>query len=328
MECSVIIATSNRADSLEKTLRAFEVVRVPSEWNAELILVDNASKDRTAEVVRAVKLRNFSVRYFYEGRIGKGNALNTALSEARGDALLFTDDDVVPAADWLEKMASPLLDGKCEGVAGQIQLAEELLRPWMETDHRTALSAPGAQSGEVKELIGANMGLHRSVFDRISGFDPELGPGASGFGEETLLSWQMSEAGFRLISVPDALIVHYPDAARLRHSDWLGNALKRGCSQAYIMHHWQHGGPSSPRIRYWGLRFKLCVRRVLQPPPARDEEGCPQWEMSYVAEMEMCRQFLRERQRPRNYSRHGLRKSSVDGTARAEPTRQAQAISP
>ena len=115
MKCSVIISSSNRADALEKTLRAFDDVCVPAGWQAELLVVDNASKDHTAEVVRAARLNNFKVRYLYEGRPGKSNALNAALAVAQGEVLLFTDDDVVPAKDWLEKIATPLVRHECEG---------------------------------------------------------------------------------------------------------------------------------------------------------------------------------------------------------------------
>src|ERR1700722_14629654 len=101
MKCSIIISSSNRATALEKTLRALGEVFIPTGWDAELIVVDNASKDHTADVVRASQLKNFKVRYLYESRMGKSNALNTGLAVAQGEVLLFTDDDVVPARDWL-----------------------------------------------------------------------------------------------------------------------------------------------------------------------------------------------------------------------------------
>lgn len=316
---SVIISSRNRAKALEETLRAFGNVNVPENWRAELLIVDNGSTDHTPEIVRAARLENFAVRYLLEERAGKSNALNTALAESKGEALLFTDDDVTPARDWLEKLATPLFNLECEGVGGRIQLGEELLRPWMKADHRAALSDSGALAGEVRQLIGANMGLHRSVFERIPGFDPELGPGASGFGEETLLSWQMREAGVRLKWASDAVVVHHPDATRLRRRDWLRSAENRGRSQAYLLHHWQHEGLKGAKLRALQLRMKLALRRILQRPPTLDTEGCPQWEMSYVAELAMCDQFLLERQKPRKYARRGLQKISTAENAPATP---------
>jgi glycosyltransferase involved in cell wall biosynthesis len=308
MTVSIIICTQNRAASLEQTLRAFAGVKVPSGWEVELIVVDNASNDRTADVVRSAKIEGFKVRYLYESRKGKSNALNAALAIAQGEALLFTDDDVAPAADWLEKAATPILHRECDGMMGQIRLGDELLRPWMGEDHKWYLAVSGSPANPAKELVGANMGLHRSVFQRIRGFDPELGPGASGFGEETLLTWQMQEAGLRLQAVPDAIVVHYPDAARLLRAEWLKGAHKRGRSLAYLLYHWQHAELKWPGLRYYYLSAKLCIRRIFPPPPSPNEEGCPPWEMSYLAEMTFCQQFIEECKRPRKYSGHGLKK--------------------
>jgi hypothetical protein len=64
----------------------------------------------------------------------------------------------------------------------------------------------------------------------------------------------------------------------------------------------------SPRLRYCYAALRLRLRRLLQPPPPLAAEGISPWEMSYVCEMEKCRQFLIERTRPRNYSKRGLRK--------------------
>jgi hypothetical protein len=102
----------------------------------------------------------------------------------------------------------------------------------------------------------------------------------------------------------------------------LKGALKRGRSMAYLLHHWQHGELKRPQLRYWFLSAKLHLRRMLQPPPAPDQEGCPAWEMSYVAEMELCRSFLQERKRPRNYARHGLQKNFAGPTAAAGKTEE------
>jgi glycosyltransferase involved in cell wall biosynthesis len=307
---SIIISTQNRAASLEQTLRAFDLVNVPLGWDVELIVVDNGSTDRTAEVTRSSRLQNVKILYLFESRKGKSHALNAALAVARGEAFLFTDDDVVPTADWLEKIAAPLLLRACDGTMGQIQLAKHLSRPWQSRDHLWSLAVSGSPVTPATELVGANMGLHRSVFQRIPGFDLELGPGASGFGEETLLTWQMQEAGLRLQAVPDAIVVHHPDASRLLRAEWLKGAHKRGHSLAYLIYHWQHAELRLPWFRYYYVSAKLRIRRIFQPPPSPNEESCPPWEMSYLAEMAMCRQFIEERKRPRNYTRHGLQKKT------------------
>lgn len=310
MKVSIIICTQNRAPSLAKTLQSFGRVNIPSGWNPELIVVDNGSTDETASVVKDARSK-FTLHYIYESKRGLSNARNAGLAAAEGEAILFTDDDVIPTEKWLEKMSTPLLRGECDGVVGSIQLAEHLLRSWMQPMHKVWLAAPDALPMGFPELIGANMGFHRKVLEQVPAFDPELGSGALGFAEETLFSEQLRSAGCRLRFLAEAAVVHHPDPSRLLRRQWLAAACKHGRSLAYVLHHWRHQPVKTPTLRICCLTVKLYLRRILQPPPPLDGEGCPTWEMSYVTEIEKCRQFIRERRRPRNYVRHGLRKQAI-----------------
>jgi glycosyltransferase involved in cell wall biosynthesis len=307
-DISVIIATRNRAESLSRTLASFKDVTVPAGVSAEILVVDNASNDGTPAVVKDAKPKNVEVRYLYEGRKGKSNALNSALAQARGRIMLFTDDDVLPAKDWLEHMSGPLLARDCDAAGGCTKLAKEICRPWMTKTLKAGLAFFDDPGYGPVEFIGANMGVHRSVFERIPAFDPEIGPGALGLYEDTLFSWQMAEAGFRLRYIPEAFAVHHPDPTRLLRRHCLSASRAFGIGKAYALHHWRHEEVPFPRLRNCYFALKLRLRRFLEPPPPLDAEGIPPWEISYVAEMEKNRHFLIERQRPRNYSKRGLRK--------------------
>ena len=298
---SVIICTRNRAASLERTLRALDRITIPPGWNAELLLVDNASTDGTARVIQGSSPTGFAVRHLAEDRPGLSYARNTGIAAARGEAILFTDDDVVPAKDWLERLASPLLAGRFDAVVGPIAIAAALQRPWMKPIHRQWLAGLDADPGEELELVGANMGLGRSVLRRVPGFDVELGAGAMGFGEESLFSLQLKTAGFRIGFADQATVVHEFDSSRLLHAEWIGAARKRGQLQAYLLHHWFHDSLRQPRLRELWLTAKLNLRRILRPPGPPAGEGCPVWEMSYVRQIARCRQFVIERRRPANY---------------------------
>ncbi len=306
MDISIIISTRNRAPSLEKTLRAFAEIIVPRKWRVELIIVDNASTDSTASVVGNSVLQNLEVRYVFEGRKGKSFAQNAGIAASTGDIILVTDDDVFPATDWIERMALPLWRKECDAVVGRIELDEHLLRPWMKPLHKASLAAAETTYHGQPELIGCNMGFHRSVLKIVPTFDPELGPGALGFGEETLFSWQLCEAGLRLRSVPEALVRHAPEPARLLRSHWLAAARCRGRSLAYLSYHWEHREVKRPLLRLCYISAKLFVRRIVQPPVALGDEGCPLWEMSYVADIAQCAALLRECKRAANYCKLGL----------------------
>lgn len=314
MDCSIIICTRNRALSLEKTLLAFQSVIVPPGWQVEMIVADNGSSDHTAEVILSATHAEIQIRSVYEPRPGKSRAQNAAVAQARGEALLFTDDDVEPAADWLENMARPLLENRFDAVAGRILLAEDLRRPWFSRLHGIWLAEvrePKAQLN-TSGLVGASMGIRRDVFDRIGCFDEELGPGATGFGEETLLWLQMKVAGMRVCPVNDTFLVHRPDPSRLLRSSWLASAKRFGHTRAYLMHHWEHAQIPFPALRAFWTQIKLLLRRLPRWPVRIDGEGCPDWEMSYLVRIEALKQFAKESRRPRNYELRALRgKSSL-----------------
>lgn len=310
---SIIICTCNRSAALRNTLESLGKVRVPSEWKVEVIVVDNASTDDTASSVQSFTLGNATLQYLFEPKTGQSNARNAGLAHARGEFILFTDDDVLHSEDWLEQMLSPLLHDGCDAVTGQITLASHLMRPWMTPMHKWFLaSSHDAQPHNGScELIGASMGFRRSVLKRVSAFDPELGPGTLGFGDDTLFGWQLTEAGFRIDYAPKARADHHLDSSRLRRAQWLDAARKRGRTEAYLRYHWEHADIRSPYTKWLWYWLKLRVRSILQSRPPLQGEGCPNWEMSYVLHMEKNRQFCLERRRPRNYSRRGLIKHNL-----------------
>ena len=294
---------------LQTTLRAFQDVTVPRDWQVELIVADNGSVDDTAQVIKSASHPGMEIRQVYESRPGKSRAQNTALAEAKGEILLFTDDDVVPAHNWLENMSKPLLEKRCEAVAGRILLAEHLHRPWFTPMHEVWLAVARELKGRSPELIGASMGIHRSVFESIGSFDEELGPGASGFGEETLLWMQMQESRLRILPVNDTYVVHNPEASRLLRASWLAAAVRFGHTGAYIMHHWEHSKVRFPALRSLLIQIKLSLRRRIRKPPSSDAEGCPAWEMSYIVRIETLRRFIVESRKPRIYDLRGLRRN-------------------
>ena len=280
-------------------------------------MVDNGSTDDTETVVRNTTLSNMEVRYLHEAQKGKSHALNTGLAVARGEYILFTDDDVLPSEEWVEQMVGHLQKGRCDAVTGQVILASHLLRPWMTSMHKKwlALSLDAQSRDWSREMIGANMGFRRSVLERVHKFEPELGPGPEGLGfcEDTFFGWQLVEAGFKIEHVSQAVVCHQLDVSRLRRSNWLSDARGRGRTQAYLLYHWEHADLRAPGVKWLWYWVKLRLRSILQPPPPLEGEGCPAWEMSYVAGMARCSQFRLERRRPRNYARHGLTKRVPPG---------------
>jgi glycosyltransferase involved in cell wall biosynthesis len=128
---SIILCSHNRADHLEKTLQSLRQVAIPEDWSVELLLVDNASMDATPEVMQAFNHPRMDVRRIREEKTGLSNARNRGLQEARGEVLLFTDDDVRVPSGWIEGMVTPILRDEADAVAGGVELVEEIQEGWM-----------------------------------------------------------------------------------------------------------------------------------------------------------------------------------------------------
>ena len=252
-------------------------------------------------------LQRLDVAPLHEPQKGQVCARNLGLSAARGEIIVFTDDEVHPTPGWLEQLCRRLEEDQCDALIGAVKLAPHLKRPWMTRRLRAYLSVTeGLEDGWLTEAIGANMAFHRRVLERVPRFDEELGPGALGFGDDSLFSWQMEMAGFRLGRAPEAVVEHHCDESRLLRRHYLDSARKNGRSQAYLLHHWKHETIALPRLRHGYALLKLLRRRVISRSDTRRVEGCAEWEISLTAELEKYRAFLNERRRPRNYEKFGL----------------------
>jgi glycosyltransferase involved in cell wall biosynthesis len=308
---SIIIATSSRPAPLEQTLRSLFSVRVPTGWFVELLVVENGAKSGLEAMLdQSARATSIAVGYLFEPRRGKSNALNLALAKAKGEILLFTDDDVRFPVDWMERMCEPIRGGRADAVAGGVRLAPHLRRPWMNRTHRAwlASTADYLSADNPSELCGANMAMSRQVFERVGGFDPELGPGITGGGEESLLSWQLKQANFRLAGLTDLSVEHHFDVSRLQYRNWIKAAQDKGSARAYLRHHWHHQKVPCPRLVKLYHRAKLSLRQAFSGRKRADDEGIAPWELSYLETIAFCAGHIQQRRRPRNYARHGLRK--------------------
>ena len=308
---SVVICTYNRAADLAQTLNSLRDVALPSAGGAELIVVDNGSTDDTAKVAQSFMRTGLPVRYVHEARRGKGHAYNAGIAAARGRVLLFSDDDMRFPSNWIEGMCAPIFAGQADAVAGGIRIAKHLERPWMQEMHRLFVGGETSSLTEKNfELQGGSMAVARSVLEKVPAFDPELGPGSeTGLwaGEETLFSWQVLQAGYRIKLHKEVCVEHHFDSTRLRREAFVARAVYSGRSQAYLTYHWQHRQIRWPLLKFvkaW-LRLKSYQAYAKLNPRAL-VEGIALPEFDRVHGVHFYKQYLRECQRPRNYERHGL----------------------
>ena len=304
---SIIICTCSRADDLRQTLEAIGRLTIPDGYQCDLTVVDNASIDGTAEMVKSFTLGNMPLRYLLEPRRGKGYAYNAGIAATLGDILLFTDDDVRPPDDWLSGMCGPIISGEAEAVAGGMKLAAHLHRPWMTPTHISWLASTEClPPGAVITLIGANMAFSRRVLERVPQFDVEVGPGAKGHADDTLYSYQLEKAGYRIAMALGVVSEHHLQETRLTRKSYAAQAKKRGEFNAYVSRHWFHNDPPRPHLHLVALWLSLWKYRLGHFLEWRAAPAVPERELYWLEKWHTAFYLLRERKEPRNYEKFGL----------------------
>lgn len=230
MHVSVVIGTYNRAHLLESTLEALASQEMPDSLTWEIVVVDNNSRDTTAQVVTAFsKTTATPVRYVFEPRQGLSHARNRGVREARGSIIAFTDDDVLPAPDWIAQVAAAIDRWNAHGVGGRILPRWETSPPRWLTDNRRLLNRIAVMDFDASRRLelpleaqpqvwGANMAFRRELFERIGEFDPRRGiVGRKLFrGEDTDLIDRALEQGLTIAYDPAVTVFHRIGPDRMR----------------------------------------------------------------------------------------------------------------
>jgi glycosyltransferase involved in cell wall biosynthesis len=222
---SVVICTWNRAGLLDQTLTRMRELRVPTGLTWELVVVNNNCTDDT-DAVAARHRDHLPLRLVHETTPGLSNARNRGLAEARGELVLWTDDDVRVDPGWLAAAAEGMVrHPDAAGFGGPIA-------PWFPVEPDPVLMevfAPlrdgfcGLDLGpEERKLspdeyaLGANMAFRA---DRVRGlrFDAGLGRNKDFLGghEEKAYQDHVRAAGGRLVWLPRLRVEHYVDPARM-----------------------------------------------------------------------------------------------------------------
>jgi glycosyltransferase involved in cell wall biosynthesis len=219
MLVSVAICTYNRSDLLEQTLERLCHVVVPEGASWELVVVDNASTDKTQDVLGGFANR-LPLRVATEPKGGLSNARNCALNHVRGDYVLWTDDDVEVEPTWLAALVEGARRFPDATVFGGpvnpwfpappdpdlLDAFPALRLGFCGVDHeRTAGPLP-----EAMNINGANMAFHRGRTASLR-FDPAFGPTqtSSVVGDERNFIDRCRAAGGAVVWLPDLRVRHY-----------------------------------------------------------------------------------------------------------------------
>jgi len=181
-EVSVIVPAWNEADELPNTLPVLQRALGELGRSAEIVVVDNASTDGTAEIARTQGAR---VVREPERRIAR--ARNAGAAASRGRFLIFVDADTRPSAELLRASLSLLDSGTVCG--GGAQVAFETLD---RTLYRWGTAFWNAIALRLNLAAGCYVFATRQAFDATGGFSERVYAG-----EEILFSLRMHRWGRR-----------------------------------------------------------------------------------------------------------------------------------
>jgi len=178
MQLSIIIPAYDEAETIRKVLAALEAV--PFAVEAEIIVIDDASRDGTREIVASYCGSRPRARLFTNAEnLGKGSSVRRAVAEAHGDIIIVQDADLELDPRDIPAVIQPILEGKADAVFGSRFLKRRwpgkmAFQNWVANRllNGTAAVLYGARLSDVScgyKAIRAD--LLRSLFLRCRGFE-------------------------------------------------------------------------------------------------------------------------------------------------------------
>jgi glycosyltransferase involved in cell wall biosynthesis len=284
MFVTVAICTWNRARLLDRTLAELRRQTIPAGVDWEVVVVDNNCTDDTAAVV-AKHVDAIPLRRVVETQQGHSHARNRAIDEARGELLLWTDDDVLASDNWIAEFVrmarthpdagyfggriTPWFsDAIAPGTRAMIERNLDRLAPvYSLKDYGPAVRpfAPG------EGPFGANMGFRIEVQRRYR-YDPKFGRVKTGLigADEVSVLRAIQNAGVPGVWIGTTEIQHYIPPERTtpahfwRYFEALGRTQVRldGAVPAPTI----FGRPRWAVLGSWRSRWRAWTHRQLGRP--------------------------------------------------------------
>jgi glycosyltransferase involved in cell wall biosynthesis len=279
---SVVICCHNSAELLPAALAHLRSQVVQKEIPWEVILVDNASTDRTTQIARECWPQNAlaPLRVVHEPRLGLSNARQRGFAEASYEIVSFVDDDNGACPDWVATISRVMGEhaevGACMGIVEPVFESDP---PAWTLEHALCSTWPGPEyRGDVTETLGALMGAGLSV--RLAAYkgltsrgfrhmavDRE-GTNLTGYGDyEICLALRL--AGWRLWVEPGVCLQHFIPAKRLKWEYWRSLVRGVGLSTAGLDPYWHALATKKRRLlapvtRSWTWQTLLVLKDLSQ----------------------------------------------------------------
>jgi glucosyl-dolichyl phosphate glucuronosyltransferase len=227
---SVIICTYNREEYIGKTLMHFNN-QSANENLFEIVIVDNKSNDKTADICKEFinSNPNIDVKYYLEQNQGLSYARNTGIAKSKGDLIAFIDDDAFVNHNYIEEVIRFFKENQdINSIGGRIYPEYEKGEPAWMSKYLWPLVAALDNGDKVKPFkgrkfpLGANMAFRAEIFEKYDHFNVELGRRGTVLeaGEEKDLFFRMRKNGEKIFYVPSVAVKHIIPEKRT-HLDYI-----------------------------------------------------------------------------------------------------------
>jgi glycosyltransferase involved in cell wall biosynthesis len=213
-EFTVCICTRNRVEMLLRAMDGvFRQTLTPAEY--EVLVVDNASSDRTTRAALEFQRPGRNLRVVQEPVIGLSAARNRAAAEAAGEWLAYLDDDALPPLDWLEQARNIVRAQAPDLLGGPFYPFYTTPKPaWFKDRYGSGEFGMMPRWLNPDEyLFGGNLFIRRDMLLEAGGFPLNLGPQGEQlfYGDETGLQrlLRRSNPVLRVYYAPQLAIRHW-----------------------------------------------------------------------------------------------------------------------
>jgi glycosyltransferase involved in cell wall biosynthesis len=242
---TVVICTRNRAKFLEKAVRS---VLAQADERVELLIVDNGSTDDTPALAKKFAAADPRVKFLVETETGLSRARNTALKNAKGEWVIFFDDDAVAEPGWLAAYENFFLqppNKKAVVVGGAVTPEFEIPLPrWISGVAQLDLGSKPFCFPRGNCPWECNFACRREQAVEFGGFDARLGHrgDTAGYREGVDLNLRLQEAGYESWWLPGAGIRHFIHARRMNLRWLLAATFNEGRTVAIQRLKYRAGG--------------------------------------------------------------------------------------
>lgn len=241
---SVIVPAKDAAGSLGACLEALAAQR-DLETEFEIIVVDDASKDGTAEVAES-----YGVRLIRQHAEGPAAARNAGAQAAKGRLLAFTDADCEPDAHWLHHLHHAFKDREVAGAKGTYRTRQSDRVPRFVQQEYAFKYERMSRLASIDFIDTYSAGYRRDIFLENGGFDPAF-PVPSV--EDQEFSFRLARKGYRMVFVPQAVVYHRHDE---QINDYLTRKFAIGYWKAYMLRWVPEKALSDSHTPVW-LRWQI-----------------------------------------------------------------------